>query len=328
MDAVEIGRRKASALHDAAVVRGGDPTKPYAFVLSEAAARGLDVEKTTPGSTILDNGRATLIPEDDLIVHEDVGTEFEQAFLVAHEIGHHELGDAQVSPTLLDPDMARASEPSPTGIDRVVDYGRRQRREVQMDLFAREFLLPRKFVRRMHLDEGLLASEIVLRMGAPYDVVAQQLFDALLLPVITPEVKEAKEHPLNDAQAAAALHRGRPFLLEAGPGTGKTQTLTARVVQLLDENVDPRRILVLTYSNKAAGEMAERIAEKRPEKAAAMWIGTFHGGAQPAVRHAVRQRSPVCRQYRRRRQRPVHARPDARNRNVAAARVAARGWLQ
>lgn len=289
MDAVEIGRRKASDLHDAAVGRGGDPTKPYAFVLGEAAARGLEVEKATPGSTVLDNGRATLIPEDDLIVHENVGTEFEQAFLVAHEIGHHELGDAQVSPTLLDPDMARASEPSPTGIDRVVDYGRRQRREVQMDLFAREFLLPRKSVRRMHVDEGLSASEIGVRMGVPYDVVAQQLLDALLLPVITPEVKEAKEHPLNDAQAAAALHRGKPFLLEAGPGTGKTQTLTARVVQLLDENVDPRRILVLTYSNKAAGEMAERIAEKRPEKAAAMWIGTFHAFGLDLIRRLSAQ---------------------------------------
>lgn len=284
MDAVEIGRRRASDLHDAAVARGGEPARPYAFVLGEAEARGLEVEKATPGSTILDNGRATLIPEDDLIVHENVGTDFEQAFLVAHEIGHHELGDASVSPTLHDPDMARASEPSPTGIDRVVDYGRRQRREVQMDLFAREFLLPRKLVRRLHVDENLSASEIASRMGAPCDVVAQQLFDALLLPVITPEVKEAKEHPLNDAQAAAARHRGLPFLLEAGPGTGKTQTLTARVVQLLDENVDPRRILVLTYSNKAAGEMAERIADKRREKAAAMWIGTFHAFGLDLVR--------------------------------------------
>src|SRR3546814_2945082 len=84
------------------------------------------------------------------------------------------------------------------------------------------------------------------------------------------------ERPLNPLQAAAAAHRGEAYLLEAGPGTGKTQTLIARVEGLLEEGVDPRRILLLTFSNKAAGEMAERIARKRPEASAAMWIGTFH----------------------------------------------------
>lgn len=284
MDAIELGRRRASELHDTAVARGLDPTQPYAFAVGEAANRGLDVEKAAPGHASLDKGRATLIPEDDLIIHEDAGTAFEQAFLVAHEIGHHELGDAEVPPTALDSDMTRASEPSPTGIDRVVDYGRRQRREVQMDLFARELLLPRGLVRRMHVDENLSASDIALRMGAPAEVVAQQLFDALLLPVIAPIDRVKNEHPLNKAQADAAEHRGKPYLLEAGPGTGKTQTLTARVVQLLDEKVDPRRILVLTYSNKAAGEMAERIADKAPDKAAAMWIGTFHAFGLDLIR--------------------------------------------
>ena len=62
-------------------------------------------------------------------------------------------------------------------------------------------------------------------------------------------------------------------MLEAGPGTGKTQTLTARVEALLENGVDPRRILVLTFSNKAAGEMAGRLARKRPVETSAMWIG-------------------------------------------------------
>ncbi|MDX3807690.1 UvrD-helicase domain-containing protein [Bosea thiooxidans] len=284
MDAVELGRRRAAELHAAAVSRGLDPTDPYGFVVGEAKHRGLTVETANPGSAQLDGGRATLVPEDDLIIHENVGSPFEKAFLVAHEIGHHELGDATVSLTVFQPDMARGSEPSPTGIDRVVDYGRRQRREVQMDLFARELLLPRLLVRKLHLDEGLSASQIAEWMRAPFDVVAQQLFDALLLPAIEPQDDVREEHPLNAAQAAAAAHRGGAYLLEAGPGTGKTQTLTARVVQLLDEKVDPRRILVLTYSNKAAGEMAERIAAKKPEYAAAMWIGTFHAFGLDLIR--------------------------------------------
>ena len=70
----------------------------------------------------------------------------------------------------------------------------------------------------------------------------------------------------------------------AGPGTGKTQTLTTRVEGLLRDGVDPRRILLLTFSNKAAGEMAERIAFQNPEAATAMWIGTFHAFGLDLVR--------------------------------------------
>ena len=144
-----------------------------------------------------------------------------------------------------------------------MDYGLRQRREVQMDLFAREFLLPRAVVRKLHLEENLSATAIAERLGAPFEVVAQQLFDALLLPPIEMKSeKEAIERPLNKLQSDAATHRGVAFLLEAGRGTGKTQTLASRVEGLLADGVDPRRILLLTFSNKAAGEMAERIARK------------------------------------------------------------------
>ncbi len=142
MDAVELARRSAAALHATAVAAGHDPCQPYAFAVAIANLRGLDVEPTKPGAAILDGGRATLIPKDDLIVHEKRGTDFERAFLVAHEIGHAELGDRRdpTDGTVVDP--ARSSEPAPIGPDRV-DYSRRQRREVQMDLFARELLLPR-----------------------------------------------------------------------------------------------------------------------------------------------------------------------------------------
>jgi Zn-dependent peptidase ImmA (M78 family) len=284
VDAIELGRRRAAELHAAAVARGLDPNDPYAFAVGVAKDRGLDVDTANPGAAVLDNGRATLVPEDALIVHENVGSPFERAFLIAHEIGHHELGDANGQATVIEVDPARASEPSPTGIDRVVDYGRRQRREVQMDLFGRELLMPRALVRRLHLEEGLTATAIAERMNAPFDAVAQQLFDALLLPVIESDRRVSTDKPLNVVQAAAAAHRGGPYILEAGPGTGKTQTLTARVVQLIDEGVDPRRLLVLTYSNKAAGEMAERIAKKRPEQASAIWTGTFHAFGLDLIR--------------------------------------------
>jgi superfamily I DNA/RNA helicase len=56
------------------------------------------------------------------------------------------------------------------------------------------------------------------------------------------------------------------------------------VAGLVDEGVDPRKILVLTFSNKAAGELTERIADLRPEAAPAMWIGTFHAFGLDLVR--------------------------------------------
>jgi superfamily I DNA/RNA helicase len=283
MDSIEIARRTAADLHSCAVSRGLDPTDPYEFAKGAAKERGLSVEHAAPGSASLNGGRATYIPEDDLIIHEDKGSAFDRAFLVAHEIGHAVLGDRTVA-TANEVEPTRAAEPSPVGIDRVVDYGRRQRREVQMDLFARELLLPRPLMCRMHLEDGFTASQIADRMKAPFDVVAQQLVDVLLLPVIELQEKVRREADLNAEQATAAKHRGKAYLLEAGPGTGKTQTLTERVVQLIDEGVDPRRILVLTYSNKAAGEMSDRVAAKRPDKAAAMWMGTFHAFGLDLIR--------------------------------------------
>ncbi|MEI6607332.1 MAG: UvrD-helicase domain-containing protein, partial [Verrucomicrobiota bacterium] len=286
MDANEIVRQRGAQLHVEAVARGHNPWGAYKFACAEAERREIGVESTAPDAVQLDGARAVFIPRDRLILHENVGSSFDQAFLVAHEIGHVELGDnPDDGEGVVEIDPARVSEPSLVGIDRVVDYGRKQRREVQMDLFAREFLLPRLVVRRLHIEDGMTASDIATRLGAPFEVVAQQLFDTLLLPdVVETAEPQKREYPPNDLQRIAADHRGKAYLLEAGPGTGKTQTLTLRVQSLLAEGVDPRRILVLTFSNKAAGDMAERIGRNHKEAAAAMWIGTFHAFGLDFVR--------------------------------------------
>ena len=286
MDSIELARQAAAKLHNEAVGRGRDPWLAYAFAVAEASRRGYDVEKAVRGAAILDGGRAVFISSEALIIHESTGSEFEDAFLVAHEIGHAELGDdPNGEASASDMDLRRAAEPSPVGMERVADYSRRQRREVQMDLFAREFLLPRAVARLLHLEAGMNASAIAERLGAPFEVVAQQLLDALLLPAITlPSVQGGERRPLNSQQEAASRHRGPAYLLEAGPGTGKTQTLAARVEGLLSDGVDPRRILLLTFSNKAAREMVDRISSRHPEAAAAMWAGTFHGFGLDVVR--------------------------------------------
>ncbi|WP_404790615.1 UvrD-helicase domain-containing protein [Altericista sp. CCNU0014] len=202
MDRIEIARQIAADLHAQAVARGENPLHSYAFAVAEATRREIDVEKTAPGAAMLNGGRATFIPDAVLILYENIGTPFERAFLVAHEISHVELGDAPDAEPILNIDPARSSEPSPVGIDRVVDYSPRQRREVQMDLFAREFLLPRPVVRKLHVEEGLTVSQIAERFGAPFEVVAQQLLDALLLPPIALQPDAEKvEYSLNTLQA-------------------------------------------------------------------------------------------------------------------------------
>ena len=285
MDANEVSRQTAERLHFAAVSCGDDPRQPYAFACAEAKRRNLAVEKVPQNDIRLHGGRALYDPDALLILHEDAGDDFANAFLVAHEVGHAEFGGLEEFTSTTSADPLRSSEAAPVGVERVIDYSRKERREVQMDLFAREFLLPRSWVRRLHIDDQATASEIAVQCRAPFAVVAQQLFDALFLPaVILAPPKSVPVNPLNGDQRKAVEHRGQSYLLEAGPGTGKTQTLVARVADLLASGASAGGMLVLTFSNKAAGELSERISLHHPEAAAGMWIGTFHAFGLDLVR--------------------------------------------
>jgi superfamily I DNA/RNA helicase len=276
LDAVELGRQSAAKLHDELIALGCDPWKPLALVAREAERRDIEINAIEPGSPLLAGARASFDPQTRSIKHEHTGSDFGDAFLIAHELGHVTLGDDRIEDSTADVDAARPAEAAPVGEERIVDYSRKARREVQMDLFARELLLPRATARRLHLQEEMSANQIADRLGAPFAAVAQQLLDALLLPPVPPPSKPRPDKPLNKRQLEAANHRGVAYLLEAGPGTGKTKTLVARVAGLVQDGEDPRSIVMLTYSNKAAGELSARLAALNPEAAAAMWIGTFH----------------------------------------------------
>src|SRR5216117_2770669 len=81
---------------------------------------------------------------------------------------------------------------------------------------------------------------------------------------------------LNEQQLTAVTAPPGPILVIAGAGSGKTRTLTYRVAYLLENGIDPRNILLLTFTNKAAREMLNRVANLLPVDASGLWGGTFH----------------------------------------------------
>src|SRR3977135_4092808 len=81
---------------------------------------------------------------------------------------------------------------------------------------------------------------------------------------------------LNEQQLAAVTASPGPLLVLAGAGSGKTRTLTYRVAYLLENGIDPRNILLLTFTNKAARQMLDRVANLMPVDASGIWGGTFH----------------------------------------------------
>jgi DNA helicase-2/ATP-dependent DNA helicase PcrA len=81
---------------------------------------------------------------------------------------------------------------------------------------------------------------------------------------------------LNEQQVAAVTAPPGPLLVIAGAGSGKTRTLTYRVAYLLENGIDPRNILLLTFTNKAARQMLDRVANLLPVDASGLWGGTFH----------------------------------------------------
>jgi DNA helicase II / ATP-dependent DNA helicase PcrA len=288
MEAFEAIRDSAALLHRELVSPGIDPAKPMALVEAALSRFDLEVFWLKPEDPALKGARAVFDEQSGSIFCEEVADIGERALLIGHEIGHVRVHATSFWCDANDVDPSRSTEAAPVGLQRVEDYGVRERRELQANVFAREFLLPRSWARQLYLENRLGAGAIAERTGLPKNLIRQQLFDALLLPAPS-EAGASESEPKrsivpDSSQTRAAAHRGSPFQLQAGPGTGKTRTLVDRVASLIAEGIDPSAILVLTFSNRAAGELAERIAAAVPEAAPRIWIGTFHAFGLDLVR--------------------------------------------
>lgn len=193
--------------------------------------------------------------------------------LVAHELGHYFLDAEQPEKTVAQLQTIFGSAGSPAVL-KVEAYGARERQELQANVFARELLLPRSVARALFLS-GKGPRQVANELGIPLDFAQQQMLDAVMLPEA--EEKPTVLHPPSEDQWNAATASERFANVVAGPGTGKTSTLIHRVKYLVEQKkVDPRHILVLTFTNKAAFELVERLRAAGIQRASDVWAGTFH----------------------------------------------------
>ena len=259
------------------------PTPAENVLQACQAVTGLTREFLEPGDPVLAGARAVLNLPFEMIYQDGSLSPAEQRFDAAHEFAHVWLHSETCHCAPGDLNPGKTAE-VPGSTESVVDgYSPRQKRENEANAFAAELLLPGPLARRLFWDDGKNASEIAEMLGLPAFIVQSQLADALLLPPLTAAAKRAAPASaapvdLDPFQKAAAHTPHGPLLLGAGPGTGKTKTLVERCRFLVyEQNVPAEKILALTFSRKAAGEMRERLALAGVgTKTVGPWVGTFH----------------------------------------------------
>lgn len=265
-------RRKARALHGEALVKTKGNRKATALIsaaleICDLETRHCDFELGLLGSLDRSGRLVNLASNQDPV---------EELVVTAHEIGHFKLHrDPHNEVTMRAPSLG--GDPVESGAGKVEGYSPRERKEVQADTFAGEFLCPADWLRDQYLTGGKRIKAIAEELGLPEHLVLNQMIRALLLPPIGPAPAEeaGAHHDLDEGQAAAVEWDKGPLLVDAGPGTGKTRTLVRRIKKKLSAS-HSSEILALTFSKKAAAEMRERISAMDADASIEMWVSTFH----------------------------------------------------
>lgn len=291
MNKWEQVRRKAREFHaevceaiNSAPGYSDDSNEISARLLIEIAAnlRGIEL-KGYPAKSPMLKGALARSERNKIIFNREI-EEWLSLYYQAHEFAHIELEHGARECTAEDINCEATESKIPLGVHRVEGYGPHERIECEANIFAREFLLPCNKLKNWFIEEELNAELIAARTGMGLEMVCHQLAYALLTPEITiieenSKDESEKELTLDEFQTSAATVEEGPQMLEAGPGTGKTRTLIGRVLYLLTrkiEKVKPENILILTFSNKAAAELRQRVKRFAPEESAFIRVETFH----------------------------------------------------
>ena len=269
----------------------GHPLIPADALLKAAEIEtGFGIQGLPAGDPLLSGAQAFLDRDSEMIWFASGGdlTPERQRFAQAHEFAHYWLHpDVDADPALPEDSPQTYMAALLADSNQVEEgYSPQERREREANLFAAELLLPAPFLRQAFVERGMRADAIAAFTGLSETCVLTQLSSAMLLPPAPADDDmsragagdtSAGSVDLDASQEEAAHIPTGPALVDAGPGTGKTRTLTARLVHLLrDRGVPPESILALTFSNRAANEMAERLRRSVGETASRVWIGTFH----------------------------------------------------
>jgi superfamily I DNA/RNA helicase len=231
------------------------------------------------------HGWAEAVPED-LLIRYDRTLKVDGVILaIAHELGHlarhGKLFGPHAKPDVLYDSKYTVSD----GAGAIARYSRRDALEMEATAFAKEFTCPSDLLfddwkqnfgaSSVALAEKWRVSEALVRMQ-----LAEALFDLYIGNGEAAVAKEERKVSLKGRQRDAVECVGKAVIVDAGPGTGKTETLIARVEFLLRRSktaVTPDQILILTFSNEAADELRERISQRFDEETAtAIDIHTFH----------------------------------------------------
>jgi DNA helicase-2/ATP-dependent DNA helicase PcrA len=208
-----------------------------------------------------------------------------QRFIIAHELGHYVLEGAahgifQDDDTTID-ERAGGEIDNEAGVLRA--YNTRERQEQEANLFALELLIPADVLWEAVQQPAWTTEELARQFGVSIDALYTQLLNVCCLEPVQQSIATAvhlRRTITPDPQQHAAVDAPLPTLVMAGPGTGKTRSIVAKHLALVESGVDPASILALTFSNKAAEEMRQRIIAalnlEHAHLAGRIEVSTFH----------------------------------------------------